>query len=122
MGRFFAASCGTYLTRVVDLKENDGTNYCILDGGINHLTYAGQVMGLKAPVTANLSALADAMRERDERAGKFDRVFGFDVHAKAIVRALVPELLAFARIDDGLSRAEVVRDLGDDRLGRPLDE
>ena len=67
MGRFFSASCGTYLTRVADLKENDGTNYCILDGGINHLTYAGQVMGLKVPVTANLSALADSMRERDER-------------------------------------------------------
>ncbi|PWL78221.1 MAG: diaminopimelate decarboxylase [Coriobacteriia bacterium] len=67
MGRFFSASCGTYLTRVADLKENDGTNYCILDGGINHLTYAGQVMGLKVPVTVNLSALADAMRERDER-------------------------------------------------------
>lgn len=67
MGRFFAASCGTYLTRVVDIKENEGTNYCILDGGINHLTYAGQVMGLKVPVTANLSALVDAMRERDER-------------------------------------------------------
>ena len=67
MGRFFSASCGTYLTRVADLKENDGTNYCILDGGINHLTYAGQVMGLKVPVTANLSALADSMRERDTR-------------------------------------------------------
>lgn len=26
MGRFFSASCGTYLTRVADLKENDGTN------------------------------------------------------------------------------------------------
>lgn len=67
MGRFFAASCGTYLTRAMDLKENEGTNYCILDGGINHLTYAGQVMGLKVPVIANLSALADAVRERDER-------------------------------------------------------
>lgn len=67
MGRFFSASCGTYLTRVADLKENDGTNYCILDGGINHLTYAGQVMGLKVPVTANLSAIADAMRAQDTR-------------------------------------------------------
>lgn len=67
MGRFFSASCGTYLTRVADLKENDGTNYCILDGGINHLTYAGQVMGLKVPVTANLSAMADAMRAQDTR-------------------------------------------------------
>lgn len=67
MGRFFSASCGTYLTRVADLKENDGTNYCILDGGINHLTYAGQVMGLKVPVTANLSALADSMRAHNTR-------------------------------------------------------
>lgn len=67
MGRFFSASCGTYLTRVADLKENDGTNYCILDGGINHLTYAGQVMGLKVPVTVNLSALADSMRAHDMR-------------------------------------------------------
>ena len=67
MGRFFSASCGTYLTRVADLKENDGTNYCILDGGINHLTYAGQVMGLKVPVTVNLSAMADAMRAQDTR-------------------------------------------------------
>lgn len=67
MGRFFSASCGTYLTRVADLKENDGTNYCILDGGINHLTYAGQVMGLKVPVTVNLSALADGMRTHDTR-------------------------------------------------------
>ncbi|MEI3376956.1 MAG: alanine racemase [Coriobacteriales bacterium] len=68
MGRFFAASCGTYLTRVADLKENEGTSYCILDGGINHLTYAGQVMGLKVPALVNLSALADQMREQDARA------------------------------------------------------
>ena len=68
MGRFFAASCGSYLTRAVDLKENEGTNYCILDGGINHLTYAGQIMGLKVPALVNLSELADEMREEDARA------------------------------------------------------
>lgn len=68
MGRFFAASCGFYLTRVVDLKENEGTNYCILDGGINHLTYAGQIMGLKVPVLENITAAEDATRERDGRA------------------------------------------------------
>lgn len=67
MGRFFSASCGTYLTRVVDLKDNEGTNYCILDGGINHLTYAGQVMGLKVPALTDLSALADDMRASDAR-------------------------------------------------------
>ncbi|MGI6220711.1 MAG: diaminopimelate decarboxylase family protein [Coriobacteriales bacterium] len=56
MGRFFAAECGTYLTGVNDLKENEGTRYCIVDGGINHLTYIGQLMGMKTPVIENLSA------------------------------------------------------------------
>ena len=40
----------------MDLKSNDGTNYAILDGGMNHLTYYGQMMGLHVPVIANLTA------------------------------------------------------------------
>ena len=50
MGRFFAAECGIYITRVMDSKENAGTHYAILDGGMNHVTYYGQVMGMKVPV------------------------------------------------------------------------
>ena len=60
MGRFFATPCGTYLTAVNDTKQNEGTNYCIVDGGINHLTYYGQLMGMKTPIIENLS-------ESDER-------------------------------------------------------
>ena len=56
MGRFFATGCGTYLTAVNDLKANDGVNYCIVDGGINHLTYIGQLMGMKVPVIENLGS------------------------------------------------------------------
>ena len=56
MGRFFSAECGTYLTSVNDLKENEGTRYCIVDGGINHLTYIGQLMGMKTPIIENLDA------------------------------------------------------------------
>ena len=56
MGRFFATECGTYLTAVNDLKENAGVSYCIVDGGINHLTYFGQLMGMKVPVIQNLGA------------------------------------------------------------------
>lgn len=55
MGRFFATECGTYLTAVNDLKSNEDVNYCIVDGGINHLTYVGQLMGMKVPVIDNLS-------------------------------------------------------------------
>ncbi|SCY69065.1 diaminopimelate decarboxylase [Butyrivibrio sp. INlla14] len=50
MGRFFASECGYYLTRVMDIKSNKDTNYCILDGGMNHVNYLGQIMGMKVPV------------------------------------------------------------------------
>ena len=57
MGRFFATECGTYLSAVNDLKAHDDINYCIIDGGINHLSYIGQIMGMKVPVITNESAL-----------------------------------------------------------------
>lgn len=57
MGRFFATECGCYLTSVNDLKRHDDISYCIVDGGINHLTYIGQIMGMKVPVIENLTAL-----------------------------------------------------------------
>lgn len=50
MGRFYASECGYYLTSVMDQKQNKGTNYAIVDGGMNHLTYLGQMMGMKVPV------------------------------------------------------------------------
>lgn len=49
MGRFLAADCGSYLTRIADQKCNQGQNYCIVDGGINHLNYYGQTMAMKIP-------------------------------------------------------------------------
>lgn len=49
LGRSIAASCGTYLTRVVDVKRNKRENYAILDGGIHHLVYYGQTMAMKIP-------------------------------------------------------------------------
>ena len=49
LGRSIAASCGYYLTKVVDKKKNKGQNYAILDGGIHHLVYYGQTMAMKFP-------------------------------------------------------------------------
>lgn len=49
IGRSMVASCGEYLTKVVDLKANKYGNYAILDGGINHLVYYGQTMAMKIP-------------------------------------------------------------------------
>lgn len=48
-GRFLAAPCGSYVTRIVDTKQNQGQNYCIVDGGINHVNYYGQAMAMIIP-------------------------------------------------------------------------
>lgn len=54
MGRFLAADCGRYLTKVVDWKRNEGKNYCLVDGGIHHVNYYGQVMGARKPPITHL--------------------------------------------------------------------
>jgi diaminopimelate decarboxylase len=50
MGRYLTASCGYYMTKVVDQKRNDAVNVCIVDGGINHVNYYGQNMAMKTPI------------------------------------------------------------------------
>lgn len=49
MGRYFAAPCGTYASRVMDIKNNSDTDYIICDGGIHHLKYHGQTMAMQIP-------------------------------------------------------------------------
>ena len=49
LGRSIAADCGTYLTRVVDVKRIRGENYAIVDGGMHQLTYYGQSMAMRHP-------------------------------------------------------------------------
>lgn len=49
IGRSITASCGTYITKVIDQKTNKGQNYAIVDGGMNHLVYYGQSMAMKVP-------------------------------------------------------------------------
>lgn len=49
MGRYIAAYCGYYMTRIADMKTNRGQKYCIVDGGIHHLSYFGQAMAMKLP-------------------------------------------------------------------------
>lgn len=55
MGRFYVSECGAYLTKVMDRKSNGKTNYAIVDGGMNHLNYLGQMMGMKVPVITHFS-------------------------------------------------------------------
>ena len=50
LGRAIAATCGKYITKVVDKKINKGQKFAILDGGIHHLVYYGQSMAMKFPM------------------------------------------------------------------------
>ena len=49
VGRSIASSCGSYYTKVVDLKENKYSKNAILDVGINQLVYYGQTMAMRIP-------------------------------------------------------------------------
>lgn len=49
MGRYFAASCGTFYTSVKDIKTSYETNYLMVDGGMHHLNYYGQRMAMQIP-------------------------------------------------------------------------
>lgn len=62
IGRGVVASCGTYLTRVVDLKLTDGERFAIVDGGKHQITYYGGGLGLKNPPCRLISphAVSDA--------------------------------------------------------------
>ena len=54
MGRYFAASCGSYLTKIDDIKQNHGHPYILVDGGIHHLNYYGQTMAMRVPIIEHL--------------------------------------------------------------------
>ena len=49
VGRFIAASCGMYVTSVVDVKRNCGQNYAIVDGGKHQIAYYGPLLAMKSP-------------------------------------------------------------------------
>jgi diaminopimelate decarboxylase len=45
MGRFLAAGCGHYVTRVLERKNIRGEIFLVVDGGINHILLAAGVFG-----------------------------------------------------------------------------
>ena len=49
IGRGIAASCGAYVTQVVDVKCNCGVNYAIVDGGKHQLVHYGPALALRSP-------------------------------------------------------------------------
>lgn len=65
LGRYIASPCGEYFSKVCDKKENNSINYLILDGGINHINYYGQIMGMKIPPFEIMSMNNSNNEEKD---------------------------------------------------------
>lgn len=63
IGRYLAASCGYYMTKVVEEKKNYDQRYGIADGGIHQLNYYGQMMAMKVPHYHQFSS--DTCKERE---------------------------------------------------------
>ena len=59
MGRFLAASCGYYVSKVVDVKKKGTVNFAILDGGSHQMHYDGQMMGMKMPIVTNINGIKE---------------------------------------------------------------
>lgn len=59
-GRYLTATCGTLLTRVLDVKRSQGRPVVVLESGINHL---GGMSGLRRlpPVVPDLLDVGDAL-------------------------------------------------------------
>ena len=55
LGRYVASPCGKYVTKIADVKGDGKNNYCLIDGGINHINYFGQMMGMKLPHVEHIS-------------------------------------------------------------------
>ena len=58
LGRYVASPCGIYATRIADVKSDGSNRYCLIDGGINHINYYGQMMGMKNPPVRHIPQAA----------------------------------------------------------------
>lgn len=109
LGRFIAADCGSYVTKVVDVKCNMEQTFCIVDGGINHVNYYGQVGGVKTPPISYYRKKDDEYIEADAGeqenteeslciCGSLCTTADVLVKKMAIKEAKVGDMLVFKRI------------------------
>lgn len=67
MGRYFAAPCGYYITRIDDIKNNDGENFIIVDGGMNQLVYDGQLKAMRKPAITHIDCSGSIVSRNNQK-------------------------------------------------------
>ena len=102
MGRFLAATCGYYVTSIVDMKVNKDQPYVIMDGGINHLNYYGQVMAMKQPYSVQLDEEGNEKTEGEAEAwnlcGALCTVSDVVVKRFPLHKPQIHDILVFERV------------------------
>ncbi len=98
MGRFFASECGCYITKITDKKSNDKTDYIIIDGGINHINYLGNVMGMKVPVIEHIKSGDNAKKTPYTICGSLCTTGDVPVRQTLLCAPETGDLLAFKNI------------------------
>ena len=95
MGRFLTASCGYYVTEIQELKRNGGESYAMVDGGIHHLHYDGQLMAMKQPYVRKLPKDVQGVCEEWEICGALCTVNDILARKQPLVAASPGDLLVF---------------------------
>lgn len=49
LGRSISASCGFYITQIVDMKKNQNGNFAIANGGMHQMVYYGSMLSMNKP-------------------------------------------------------------------------
>lgn len=49
MGRVLTSAIGCYITKIIDIREREKDLFYIVNGGIHHVSYYGQVNGTRCP-------------------------------------------------------------------------
>jgi len=97
MGRIMAASCGIYMTSIVDIKETEGIRYCIVDGGIHQVNYYGQTMAMRTPGIEQFPKREDRI-EKYNICGSLCTVSDFLVKQFPLSGAKIGDTLVFKKV------------------------
>lgn len=98
IGRYLVASCGKYVTKVVESKVNYDKNYAILDGGIHHVNYYGQFLGMKQPFITHLKTSDNQEEKEWELCGSLCTVADVLVKDMPFKGLSVNDLLVFEQV------------------------
>jgi diaminopimelate decarboxylase len=82
----------------MDLKENEGVNYCIIDGGINHINYYGSMMGMNRPVLQHIKTSKDIEEKKWCICGSLCSTNDVEVRVFDAKGLAVNDLIAFNNI------------------------